>query len=384
MVQKMKDQKSMFSKEKSELQPQGSVTGNSNGRMKKTLASQALFVLFAVIFLGIIGIGFFNYYVDAQCTFSCQSLNIERDSLNPFFQKAKQITRAQNLETLIVGSSRGESTSPLWYSDAGFGSTLNVSVAGSEALAKATMIDLALESGSLKRVIWLADDFDLPGQVVDAKIENLKALEKFFPKKFLHQQKSEWQKSLSHLQYLIDHKSFEAALKFLTQKDKVRSLVLKKVGEEFSLESCESGGSSSEKEEQLLEKNIQLIFQNYVKGPLRYQTPEENWNWFRLKLEEWNQKGIKIYLVMNPFHYQFLSRLKRDYADLFERHQNWSQRMRDLQGPQVKVISVDELESKDSPQNSLYWSDGVHYTCRIATKIFRKIQKIETPKPENP
>lgn len=338
-------------------------------------ASKGLFLLFASILTGILGIGLFNFLVDAQCTFGCNSVKVERDSLNPFFQKAKQISNFDNLETLIVGSSRGESTSSTWYSQAGFGSTLNVSIAGAEAFAKATLIDLALEKRTLKNIIWLADDFDLQGQVIDAKIENLKALERFFPTDFKTKQKNKWQRVITQIQYLIDHKSFEASLKYLTQKEKVRNLALKKVGEEFSLEYCESIGKPAENEELLLDKNIQLIFQNYVNGPLRYETPVENWKWFQSKVNSWNEMGLKIYLVINPFHYKFLSRLEKENAVLFEKHQNWTQKIKLLQGPLIHVVSLEELESEESPQDSLFWSDGVHYTCRIASKIFRIIEK---------
>ncbi|QDK37830.1 hypothetical protein [Bdellovibrio sp. NC01] len=103
----------------------------------------------AIVFL--CGIAVFNYSVDPLCYY-CKEISTNRSTLNRYYQVAQMIEMNPDTEQVILGSSRGETTSPLWVQKQSNLKTLNLSAAGSEFITKKAFIDLALEKTKIREL----------------------------------------------------------------------------------------------------------------------------------------------------------------------------------------------------------------------------------------
>ena len=72
--------------------------------------AKAILSLFAVIVSLLLLIGLFNYSVDVYCFYNCKTITPEQATLNRYYQVAQKMIAQPNLEYLILGSSRGETT----------------------------------------------------------------------------------------------------------------------------------------------------------------------------------------------------------------------------------------------------------------------------------
>ncbi|MEN0059736.1 MAG: hypothetical protein AAGB31_12930, partial [Bdellovibrio sp.] len=152
----------------------------------------------------------FVYIQDPLCFYRCENIELGRPSQNVYYHAAQTAKAHPDAQVLILGSSRGETTSPLWVQERTGLKTLNLSQGGADLILKIILAKVSVESeASLKRIIWLGDFFELISQNTDAKVFLTQAFDRNLPEILRRQSVVH---SLKKVQKLTDHNTFEAAL----------------------------------------------------------------------------------------------------------------------------------------------------------------------------
>ncbi|WP_413570348.1 hypothetical protein ACLWBD_07375 [Bdellovibrio sp. HCB117] len=327
--------------------------------------SIVVFGLMSILLLMLVGA--INYWVDPQCYYRCETVDSSKKTLNTYYQAAQRIMAFPETELVILGSSRGETTSPLWIEQETGLKTLNLSVSGAELITKLTLLKIAEQNAKLKKVIWLADYFDLIGETTDSKIKNTPALRKYFLSK--SNDEGAFQK-LKYLQSLVDHNTLEASLHFISNKEATK--ITKGAGSELNLSDCESENFAGKETPESLRKEVALLYQNYSQGVLRPSQNPDSMRTFANEMKRLKHQGIDVIILITPYHPEFLNRLKTEHVDIFERHQEWIR--------ELKTLEVDGIKIKDAFQgmraddgSPKYWNDGVHFTCHYSIMMLKAL-----------
>ncbi|WP_373999494.1 hypothetical protein [Bdellovibrio bacteriovorus] len=329
--------------------------------------SVVLFGLFSFSLLMLVGA--INYSVDPQCYYRCETIESSKKTLNTYYQAAQRVTAFPETELIILGSSRGETTSPLWVEKETGLKTLNLSVSGAELITKLTLLKIAEENAKVKKVIWLADYFDLIGESADSKIKNTPALRKYFLSKTTEEGTVQ---KLKYLQSLVDHNTLEASLHFISNKEVTK--ITKGAGSELDISDCESENFVGKETPESLLKEVDLLYQNYSQGVLK---PSQNPNSLKIFYDEMKRLkllGVDVIILITPYHPEFLVRLKNEHPDIFEKHQTWIRALKSFEADGIKV--VDSFPGIDEDDGSpKYWNDGVHFTCHYSIKMLSESLK---------
>ena len=328
---------------------------------QKALLSLALF---ATLFGG--AVAGFNYVLDPFCYY-CQDFNLQKVTLNRYYLMAQTILAHPETEQIILGSSRGETTSPLWVQDLSKMKTLNLSVAGAEVITKKALTAIALEKTQLKRVIWLADYFELITADADIKIRNTRAFKKY-ASDFLAPE--DLQARLHELQQLIDHTTLEASLAALHHKSAAKPG--QGEGSQIDYSACAQPGFPGKETPQSLVQKVDLFYQEYVEGPIKPAQDPQAWEHFAGLVKNLQKRNVALLIVIPPYHPTFVKRLKEEYPRIYQAHLKWIDQLQSLQGPGVQVIN-DFAGIPDDDGSPTYWNDGVHFTCKGVIQILQKV-----------
>lgn len=324
-------------------------------------AKNSIITLLICILVLLGGIAVFNFSVDPQCYYSCSEVDTNKRTLNTYYQAAQRLLAYPSTQVIILGSSRGETTPPLWVEKTTGLPTLNLSVSGAELATKIAFLKIAQEKTQLRKVIWLADYFELIQRNADAKIKNTPALKKYL--KTAGTSSAEVQDSLALIQSLVDHNTLEASLHFLKARKGIS--LTKGPGSDISDEHCKSAEFKGKETPESLKKEVDLIYESYVSGVINASQDESAWLEFQKTVRSVAEQGIEVQVVVAPYHPQFLMRLKQEYPEIYTRHLVWLQRIHSLRADKVTVSDY-FLGFPWADESPVFWNDGVHFTCKSA------------------
>ncbi|WP_413294152.1 hypothetical protein ACLSU7_03420 [Bdellovibrio sp. HCB185ZH] len=329
----------------------------------------ALFLLFGTIVVLIGGIAYYNVHTDPQCFYSCPEIDPKRPTLNAYYEVAKTIVAHPDAEQIILGSSRGQTTPPLWVQDMTGMKTLNLSSQGAEFVTKLAFVNIAEEKTRLKRVIWLADYFELISENADPKIKNTPALRKYLEGNNAAVVSGSF---VDTFKTLIDHNTTEASIEF----KKRGGLPAESQGaaSHMDAKACASSEFKGLVGNDVLKREVEMLYQNYTQRVLvSPQNPQLLEN-FATKMKSLAAKGIDILIVVTPYHPDFLLKMKAEFPEIYQRHLDWIQKLKTLDGERIRV--VDSLASIPGGDSSpAYWNDGVHFTCKGAMSLLGPLLK---------
>lgn len=319
----------------------------------------SIFVIFITTFACLLGVGLFNYHVDPLCFYQCHEIDTKKPTRNHYYHVAQKIKAHLDTEVIILGSSRGQTTPPLWYQSVTGKKTLNLSIGGAELFAKIAFLNISLESLKLKEVIWFADYFELITSIADVKIRNTPALRKYLDSEI--GEPTFWD-DFKLVQSLIDHNTLEASFYALGNKEDPSRLD-QGAGTGINFQECLSDSFKGTRTQESLDKEIGLTYDTYTRNVLNKSISDSAWSILTKKISELAAKNIKTTIVIPPYHPQFSARLQREYPQLFDLHLQWTRKLKTLSGPMVRVL--DFFQGLPNPDPSpKYWDDGVHFTCR--------------------
>ncbi|XGC82243.1 hypothetical protein ACES2L_07070 [Bdellovibrio bacteriovorus] len=323
-------------------------------------ALKSLYILITAIVAFLAGIALLNFSVDPQCYYRCHELDLNKRTLNTYYQVAQRILAYPQAEVVILGSSRGENTPPLWVESVSGLKTLNLSASGAELATKLAFLKIAEQKTQLKKVIWFADYFELISQTADAKIKNTPALRSYLKGVSLD---NGLEQKLREVQGLIDHNTLEASLHFLGNKDKTQ--ITQGAGSDIDFASCLNPDFKGKETVESLKREVDMLYQSYTTAVIVAQQNTEALGDFKRELTDLARKGVEIHVVLTPYHPEFLARLKQQRPEIYERHQHWLTEVKSLQGNGLVVHDFFEGLTGDDGSPA-YWNDGVHFTCKAS------------------
>lgn len=321
--------------------------------------------VFAVLSLG--GVMAFNYYIDSQCYYRCGTISVENRTLNRYYKVAQTIVAQPDAQLVILGSSRGESTSPLWVEKVTGLKTLNLSASGSELTSKLAFLNIAIENTKVQKVIWLADYFELITKNRDIKIKNTPALRKYLNE---DSDNKSWAVLFSDVQGLLNHNTTEASIHFLNHHDE--TVIDQGAGSEIDFEKCQDPGFKGKRTQAELQKEIEMIYQSYSHEVLVPPQDEREWNTFKKMVGNLESRGIDLTIVIPPYHPEFVARLKKEHPEIYERHLVWVKQLLQLKSKTTHVVEFfgGVPQGDETP---VYWDDGIHFTCKAAMIMLKDV-----------
>lgn len=325
-------------------------------------AGRALLILIVSTLLVLMGIALFNYTIDAQCYYQCPEILKEKKTLNHYYQMGQRLLTYPDTQVVIVGSSRGESTPPLWVENQTGKRTLNLSAAGAEFSTKKALLKAAQEYNKIQKVYWYADYFELITENQDVKIKKTPALRRYLKTEKVQDQ---WRDRWARIQGLIDHNTTSASLHFLKRPPPQKL----NQGGFFDAEYlCEKDTFQGKETPSTLATKINVLYEVYTQKVLRPPQNEDVWREFEGEMRSLRQKNIQVVIVIVPYHPDFLRRLKNHHPELYKRHLLWATRLEQLKAEGIEVLNYLEGIAGDD-ESSKYWDDGVHVTCYAAIKM---------------
>lgn len=333
------------------------------------MSSEKAILTFGIFAAALIGlVAGLSFQVDAMCFYRCADLSLKKPSLNNYYQTAQRVLSNPDAQLIIMGSSRGQ-TMPIQYLTQHFGlKSLNLSVEGAELVTKSVLLKLALKTASVRRVIWLADYFDMIPSGINSKLIDCPALMALVPdemKSLIHKQR------IGIVESLLDHNNFEATIAYLKKTPPIGT----DLGSGSGLDpaSCVSREYKGNVTPAVLEKKVDIMYENYTQEILLPPLSTAAEELFRTEIAGLVSRGIEVDIIIAPYHPRFMQQLKRDFPAIFKRHEEWAQRLVAMAGPHLQVINgwVGIPGDEASPRS---WNDGVHYTCNSAIALINQIQ----------
>lgn len=331
------------------------------------MSSKKAISLFTLLSVAVIAaIAAFSYTVDPLCYYRCENVTAEKKNLNGYHRNLQRILRYPDTELLVLGSSRGESLPLAWLAEEYSLKALNLSVGGADIHAKAAFLQFALERLQLKKVIWIADYFELIDENMSDKVSLTPALRNLAAKSDTPALGS----SLKRLPTLIEHNTIEAGFALLRGK-KVQWPPDRGENSGLDLPHCRQSVSDAKLTEAKLLKEVGMIYDGYAGRILR---PEQNPNSYK-KMRELAQtlsaRGISLIIVIPPYHPEFMRRLKAEQPQIFSRHEVWAKKLGALAGPNAEIRDFFSM-ARFASAPALHWSDGVHFNCAAAAEMLSR------------
>jgi hypothetical protein len=318
---------------------------------------RAIYILgfFILIFLG--GVATFNYIVDPQCFFHCKDLDVNRKTVNLYYHVAQRILAHPDAEQVLIGSSRGEGVSGFELEKSTGLKTLNLSIGGSEAKSKLAFIKIAQKNLKLKRVIWIADYFELLTDIADPKILFSPALSAYIPQEL---QITSADAKLKIVGRLFDRQTIEASIHQISHRE--IAVLDQGPSSQSSYENCLKPEFQGRHSKEILAKEVDLIYNGYRQQIFTTKENPNAWNAFENEINQLSQAEIEVVIVVPPYNPKFIERLKKDRPAVFERHLAWVAQLEALKIGHVKVLNFfGGIPGDDgSPR---FWDDGVHFSC---------------------
>jgi len=313
----------------------------------------------------LLGVATFNYNIDPMCFYQCEKVELGKTTLNTYYQVAQKIFAHPKAEIVILGSSRGQTTPPLWIEKETGHQTLNLSMGGAELSAKMAFLNIAIEQTKVKKVLWFADYFELLSELADVKIKSTPALRSYLA---TDQDHSKLSHILSDIIGLIDHNTLEAS--FYSLEHSSQSQLDQGTGSGLDFDRCQSENYQGEKSNREMEKEIGFSYDTYSRKILRPEQSKKAWIQFVNKLEFLNSKNIDVVIIIPPYNPIFSSRLANQYPEIFARHRKWIDDLKNLKISRIKVVDYfNSIPNDDGTPR--YWNDGVHFTCRGAIEMLK-------------
>ncbi|MDG0816577.1 hypothetical protein [Bdellovibrio svalbardensis] len=320
-------------------------------------SKKSLLILSSLIALFLAAIVGLNLAVDPYC-FLCKEIDANQKTRNRRYQIAQIILRNPDAEQIILGSSRGESTSPHWLQQVSGLKTLNLSYPAAGIVTKTSFIDFALKHAQIKKVIWYADYFELTKTFVDGDVYKTKALRPYIQDIF---SSSTFDQSSEILKSLIDwdtiRASFRASRYHLPPSSDLGE------GSELDYTDCAKPGFTSQVSRRGLSNEIDILYDRYVRGIINKPPANEAKEAFKNLVAKLQNQHVELEIVILPYHPQFIARLKVEHPDIYTNHMEWISWLGQIKGPGVRVVNFFEGIPHDD-QSSKFWVDGVHFTCK--------------------
>lgn len=327
----------------------------------------ALFLLLGLIVVLLGGVAYFNIYSDPQCFYSCPEIDVKRPTLNSYYQVAKTIVSHPETEQIILGSSRGQTTPPLWVQEVTGMKTLNLASQGAEFATKLAFVNIAEEKTKLRRVIWMADYFELISENADPKIKNTPALLRYLEGVNTDMQPSSF---LNTFKSLIDHNTTESSIHFLKQGG--LSPEIQGSGSNIDYKACESPDFKGYETAEGLKREVEMLYHNYTQRVLVSAQNQKMVAAFEQKMHSLAAKGIDVLILVIPYHPDFVLKLKTEFPEIYERHLSWIRKLKTLQGEKIRVENNLEL-IPGGDGGPRYWNDGVHFNCKGAMALLKPL-----------
>ena len=148
--------------------------------MTRSLKYILSFACLTILLLGSVAV--YNYMMDPMCYYRCEDIDLSRKTKNVYYQVFQTLEASRDAEAIILGSSRAERVPPRWVERVTQQKTLNLAKGGADLLLKIALSNEALKSNkNLKRVIWMADYFELLPATTDAKVLWTPVIQKNLP-----------------------------------------------------------------------------------------------------------------------------------------------------------------------------------------------------------
>lgn len=303
----------------------------------------------------------FNYRFDPLCSFRCDTVEADRKNLNSYYQNLQRVLKYPETELIVLGSSRGESVPLAELMQSHGMKALNLSVGGADINAKRAFLAFARQHLKLRKVIWLADYFELIDESMSDKMRITPTL------RALAGLPDSWRTKLEKVPTLLDHNTLEAS--FARIRGKKQMLPAERGKNENMLQAdCEQTLTNSKLTEKALLKEVGVIYDGYAN---RILVPRQNPDsLYRLRdiVSNLAKSQIEVVIIAPGYHPEFTRRLAVEHPDILARHREWIQNL--------KSLAIDGVEIRDFfstnayAENSLrYWTDGVHFNCRAAAEM---------------
>jgi hypothetical protein len=326
---------------------------------------KAFLLLCVVAATLLIGVSTFNYHVDPMCFYQCENIDLNKSTMNTYYHIGQKIMVHPDAELIMLGSSRGQTTPPMWVQKRTGLKTLNLSMGGAEISAKTAFLELALEKLKVKKVIWFADYFELTSEIEDSKIKNTPALRKYLSANSQAENISTFKNKVLSL---IDHNTLEASFYALKNASKIQ--LDQGSGSFLDIDKCESESFKGEKSRQDMEKEKGFTYDSYTHKVLKPGQSEKAWQQFFAEMQKLSQRNIDVLILITPYNPEFLSRMKSEYPEMNSRHLKWIQRLVTLNIPNIKVVN-DFGGIPGGNDSEKYWNDGVHFTCKGSIEMLK-------------
>ncbi|XGC82244.1 hypothetical protein ACES2L_07075 [Bdellovibrio bacteriovorus] len=296
----------------------------------------------------LIAIAGFNYFRDPLCYFHCETVDLNKQTHNVYYQAAQTLAANPDAEVLILGSSRGERVAPKWVEKLTTKKTVNLSQGGADLILKVALSNQALESHkNLKLVIWMADYFELLPHTTDTKVHLTPVL---YNQVSSTVRLDGFQKALRTIKVLVDHNTLEAAVS-LNKAEKFRQTGN---GSEIDPEICVNPILDTDKKLQTSYPSVH-----------EFLKMDQNEDYFKIleeQIRKFESRGIKVIINVSPYHPQFEERLFAESPASKLKIQAWIDRLSGLKSDMVTVLDFSGGIPGDDG-GLKYWEDGIHPTC---------------------
>lgn len=314
----------------------------------------------------------FNVIADPMCYYRCETIDTSRHTQNVYYQAAQIVGANPDAEVLIVGSSRGERTPPLWIQEVTGKKTVNLSKGGAGLLLKVALLRTAEEYKlPLKKVIWIADYFELAGDVTDVKVRQTPVLKKQITAELSELGVFGIKNYFEGLQRLIDHNSFEASMRQLQNLDE-DIFEPKGSGTKIDYVSCASPDFKGKTSTDLLPKEIDISYSSFG-PPLQTPLSEKFVMIFKNEIKRLANKGIEIEILIPPFHPTLMARLQKEHPQVVELHNQWLKIYQEFEFEKNVRISSYWSGIPGDDAGPSFWDDGAHPTCKSMMQMLKPV-----------
>ncbi len=309
----------------------------------------------------IVAMAAFSYRNDPLCYFRCEKVETDRRNLNSYYQNLQRVLKFPDTELVVLGSSRGESIALAELERSHRMKALNLSVGGADIHAKLAFLAFARQNLKLRRVIWLADYFELIDASMSDKVKFTPPLRALADLPF------SWRTETEKLSTLLDHNTLEAAFALLRGKKSM--LPAERGPNQNMLQSdCTGQIEKSPLTEARLLKEVGMIYDGYANRILVPKQNPDSLKRLREALAGLAKNQIEVIVVVPPYHPEFARRLGAEHPEIIARHRAWIHNLTALTSMNIEVrdfFSSDAYRARPAS----HWTDGVHFNCRAAAEM---------------
>lgn len=323
-----------------------------------------LFLVFSLILAGSMAV--VNYFIDASCYYHCADFDLQKRTINPYYQIVQMIDMAPGQDIVIVGSSRARTTSSKYIAQKTGLRVLNISAPAADLALRQGYLERVLSTSDRvpQRVVWYADFIEL--SVVSSEPKVI-AVDAFKNKMGIYSDDTK----IFKLQKLIDRLSFEASLKIFFRDPSVGYGYRE---DEVDLDKCLAKDFSGLVTPSRFEAELGLMYANYLSSVFKDGMTQDLQLKFEKNIKDLVNSGIQVDIVITPYHPAFKRRLQKEHPEIYEYHLEWVKYLKGFsEGEMVKVHDYFTNGFKNDEGGPLLWDDGVHFNCLAAIRIVNEI-----------